>query len=279
LILERFLAACTWFLHKVRARRTGLGVFVALVLNLLVTAGWAAGAFVVAWWRASATGLRRMQDCSSTGTSDFFKYCFETARTWPFVAERWTGVVSAFQWTATNSDADVLGLDILFCCHTAILAFCDLPFAGFLFSRTAALSAFVSTAIQSRAADSGAGWWFFSALMTYTVRCGSATTTRDLCHLQTWSAISIVAYLLAEMSTWKQLLTFLLAVRYRYRAIESRLREQNFERSLPARAIGDHIRRERAMSRFRLLRMAFLLAEMIRVATVKWPMTLSPTIK
>jgi hypothetical protein len=176
LVLERFLPACTGFLDEERTRRAGLGVVMALMFDLLVAAGWSTSAFVVARRRASAAWLRRMQDCSSAIASDFFKHRFETAATRPFVAEGLTSVIPAFQCPATNSEADVLRLDVLFSCH-AIFPFGGLAFTGFLLTRAAALSAFVSTTVESRAADSSTRWRFLRALMADTVRCSSTTTT------------------------------------------------------------------------------------------------------
>ena len=60
LILKRFLATGTWLFDQVWASWTGFSVFMTLVLNFLMTTGWTTGAFVVARWGASTTGLRRM---------------------------------------------------------------------------------------------------------------------------------------------------------------------------------------------------------------------------
>jgi len=169
LVLERLLPASTRLFHQVRAGRTGHGVFVALMLDLLVAAGWAACAIVGTWWRSSTARLRRMQNCSSTSTSNFLEYSFETARTGSFVTERWTGVVPTLQRATTNSDTDVLRLHVLLCCHAAVLTFCGLAFTGLFLSWTTPLSTFVSTAIQSSTTDSSARWRFLHTLMTHTV--------------------------------------------------------------------------------------------------------------
>lgn len=169
LVLQRFLTTCARLLNQVRTRRTRLGVFVALMLDLLVAAGRAAGTFIIARWWTGTAWLRRMQDCAPTITGDFFENSFETGATGTFVAERLTGMIPAFQHPATDSEADVLGLNILFSCHASSLALCSLAFAGFLLSWTATLSAFMSTAVESRTADSSAGWWLLSPLVTHTI--------------------------------------------------------------------------------------------------------------
>jgi hypothetical protein len=60
LVLKRFLATGTWLFDQVWASRTAFSVFMTLVFDFLMTAGWSTGAFVVARWRACTTGLRRM---------------------------------------------------------------------------------------------------------------------------------------------------------------------------------------------------------------------------
>jgi hypothetical protein len=169
LVLERLLSASTRLFHQVRTGRTWHGVFVALMLDLLVAACWAACTIVVTWWRSSTARLRRMQNSSSTSTSNFLEYSFETAGTGPFVTERWTGVVPTLQWATTNSDTDVLRLHVLLCCHAAVLTFCGLAFTGLFLSWTTPLSTFVSTAIQSSTADPSARWRFLHTLVTHTV--------------------------------------------------------------------------------------------------------------
>jgi len=172
-----------------------------LVLDLLMTTGWATCAFIVAWWRASTTWLRRMQYGSSAIASNLFKNSLEAAATRSLMAERLASVISTFQSSTTDPETDVLRLDVLLSCHATIFAFRGLTFTGFLLTWTAALSAFMSPAVESRSADSSTRWRFFSSLMAHAIRCSSTATTRYLSHFQTRPAITIVAYLLTQMTT------------------------------------------------------------------------------
>lgn len=123
LVLEDFLSAATRLLHQIRAWRAWLCILVALVFDLLMSASRPSSAFEVAWWRPSTARLRGLQDSASTSTADFLEHSFETAGTRSFVAKRLAGVISAFQWSTTNSKTDMLRLNVLLSCHSTMLAF------------------------------------------------------------------------------------------------------------------------------------------------------------
>jgi len=123
LVLEGSLSAATRLLHQIRAWGAWLCILVALVFDLLVSASRPSSAFEVAWWRLSAARLRGLQDSASTSTADFLEHSFKAAGTRSFVAKRLAGVVSAFQWSTTNSKTDMLRLNVLLSCHSTMLAF------------------------------------------------------------------------------------------------------------------------------------------------------------
>jgi hypothetical protein len=154
LILQRMLPANTAFLNQEWTLRTRLLIFVTLMLDLRMTTSTCTGAIERAWWRAGSTWLRGLKDCPTTGAADFLKYCFQTASAWSFVAEIGACVVAAFQWTATCSETDMFGFEVLLGRSWArgngtVLPFRRLSFTGFLLSRATAIPTFVSATVES----------------------------------------------------------------------------------------------------------------------------------
>jgi hypothetical protein len=147
LILEGLLSANAGLLHKKWALGAGFFIVVALMFDLRVTAGSLASTVVGARWRAGSTGLRWVEGGSAAGAADFVEDCFETAVTWPFVAELGAKVVTTFKTSSTDFEANMLGLIVLIDWSGTVLTSSCLAFAGFLLAGTATLTALVSSTI------------------------------------------------------------------------------------------------------------------------------------
>lgn len=97
LIVERFLAACAWFLNKKGTSRTGLVAAMAVVGHLWMAA--ALGPLAVEatrWWlRTARKGW--LQNCTAAITTQLVEDRFSAATAWAFVAELRACMITTFQ--------------------------------------------------------------------------------------------------------------------------------------------------------------------------------------
>lgn len=112
-IFHDLLTTQTFLLGEERALGTSVGVSVAVMCSLRVTARLGPLAWERAWRRLSATWLWRIQDGSSAVARNLLKDCFSTGIAGALVAELRACVSSAFQRSTTNSCANMLGFNFL----------------------------------------------------------------------------------------------------------------------------------------------------------------------
>lgn len=113
LVLEPLLPAETFLLRQEGAFGTTLIVRVAVVRGLRVAAGLGPFALKPTRRRFCATWKRGMQHRSSAVTGDLLEDRLPTRGTWALVAEFRARMPTAFEHSAADSGADMLGLDIV----------------------------------------------------------------------------------------------------------------------------------------------------------------------
>ena len=206
-----------------------------------------------------------MQDRSTAVTRNLLEDSLSAGVAGPLVTDLRACVPSAFQHTATDPGTDMLSLKVLITWPQMRfeLPADSLTLDGLLLAGTASLSAGVTATVQAGLANAEALRRFHLALRTHCCECVAPTTALNGHILEARPTRPGMADLGAWMSTGQRLSTRLGAIRDRILARCARRIASNLvQRCLSARAVKDHIRRPRTVSRMCILRMAALLAEM-----------------
>lgn len=226
LVLECLLPANAPLLHEKWALGTVLVVCVAVVGNLRVSTWSRSRAVISAFGRSCATRLWRVKHRLSAMTTDIIKDCLRTRWTGPTVTHLLTSMAAAFQLAATDSDADVLGLDLLMArCRVLVLPLCGNALHGLLLRRTAAFAVLMPTAVELSSAYPHTLGRADIALVTKTAGSCPPTPTCDVHSLQTRRTVALMASPIALMAARQEMPAGLLALWNRILAAASRVVE------------------------------------------------------
>ena len=174
------------------------------------------------------------------------------------MTELLAGVLTTSQLPTADLETDVLGLKVLVGCFLL-----PPPFHGLLLSGAAVLAALMPATVELSLADSEAQGCLDRALMTSRSKRRPAASASHVDGLATERARSGVARVLAQVPARELLVTRLLAVRNWVLTRLPGLCQNLPQRGLSAWAVRDNIRREGAMRRVLVLRMARFLASML----------------
>jgi hypothetical protein len=153
-------------------------VGVAVVLYLRVPAWPRFGAAEPTFRSSSPTRLWRLENRPTTCTADFLENCFQTTWAGAFVADLLAGMVSAFERTPTNPDADMLCLDLVLCLSLGLVFSlrCQ-SLRGFSLTLAASLDTLMTSTVQLRLTCPGTPRVeFFLLIANRGVRCSPAST-------------------------------------------------------------------------------------------------------
>jgi len=157
LVLQHLLSTQTRLLGKERALRAFFLIHMTVVCCLRMTASFLSATGKIAWRRSSTTRQRRLQRSTATIAADILKYGFLARTALTLMAQICAVVVTTFQWTAAWSSTNMLSLKLFSWRSSISKQKCFLvslscqSFRSESFTRTAALSTFVASAVQSDA--------------------------------------------------------------------------------------------------------------------------------
>lgn len=130
---------------------------------------------------------------------------FSAATALSAMTELFAAVIPTLQGSTTLTSANVFRLESIV--HNSgriqrpLLALVGIPLSSFLLPSTAALAAFVATAIQRHMADTSALRWIIGSLVTYCRGTCPPTPAFDVNPPETGHALANVTFLLTFMST------------------------------------------------------------------------------
>ena len=258
-VLHDLLSTNTRLVHQRWALRTVDVIRVTRVRDSRVTAWLAPSARESALRRPRSAGLRRIEDGTPAIAAYLVEDSFHTRGTLALVAELLTCVLTALQCTAANFETDMFRFVVLV--RSSVLLFPSL--CGFLLAWATTLAALVSAAVQLGFANPEAHRMLDRALVAGRLGHCPAATARDVDNLRAHSTRAGVAFLLTQMTARKDLIAWLVTVRYRVLARLPRRFRQRCQWGFSARTMSDHIGREGAVCRFFVLGVARLLAGMV----------------
>ncbi|KAJ5204275.1 uncharacterized protein N7498_005154 [Penicillium cinerascens] len=221
--------------------------------------------------RAALEWLTTRMTATGIFTRNLLKDRFATGIARTLVTEFRACVSSAFQHSTTYPSADVFRLNILIE-RTKVrleLATKSLALNGLLFSRAASLGARMTATMQGGLALAETLGMLNITLVTDAHRGVAATLTLNWDPTQTGAARPSMTDLVAGMTTWKHLATWLATVGNWIfaRSTSSETRGAG-QRRFSTRTTDHNVWRSRTMGGMRVLWMAFFLAEMH--TTIEW---------
>jgi hypothetical protein len=149
-------------------------------------------------------------------------------------------VATAFECASADPGAEVLSFDVSRP-RESLLALCRLPLGGLLLAWAAVLSASVAATAEDCLASLEAQRALYLSLVAERGGCGSSTSASHINILDAGWAISKMAFSIAEMTTFQQLLTGLVAMWDRILARGSWLINELLQRRLSTRAVGNNV--------------------------------------
>lgn len=157
LVLDALLPANTHLLHQERALGARRRVRMAVMLHRGMITRPRPRAVKPTHWRACPARLWRLENRSTTRTTDLVEDSLGTRRAGALVTELLASMRSALQRAAARPQADMVGLVLLVGVkHGVLLALCDSPLRSALLTCAADLVALVAATVHLGAADAGA---------------------------------------------------------------------------------------------------------------------------
>jgi hypothetical protein len=205
--------------------------------------------------RPHATRLRWLKNGTPAGTADLIENGFWAGATGPPVTQLLASVFAALEPTTANLKADMLGFKVVV--GTSLL---PPSLGGLLLARTAMLAAFVPAAVELGLAGAKAHGGLSLSLVTDAACSRSATSACDVDVLETWSAVTYVALVEAQMPAGKRLAAGLVAMRNIIPTRMPWLCCDLRQRRPAAWAVGHRIGRKGTVGRLLVLRVTNFLA-------------------